>query len=164
MQQAFLLFALFEVKSPSNQKCLQKYYLQLENANRENKKGMNNEIEYLEAELLTKCKTYGDYTRKLSYKWQDVKSKLANGAIAIEFVTFATGKDSVLYAALILVKKYYAPKMIPLFEKKQLQRIEKDNYYKSNELYRLIWKPIETMLANATKVYFSPIGELYNIA
>ena len=41
---------------------------------------------------------------------------------------------------------------------------EKDNYYKSNELYRLIWKPIETMLANATKVYFSPIGELYNIA
>lgn len=71
---------------------LQKYYLQLENANRENKKGMNNEIEYLEAELLTKCKTYGDYTRKLSYKWQDVKSKLANGAIAIEFVTFVEGK------------------------------------------------------------------------
>ena len=143
---------------------LQKYYLQLENANRENKKGMNNEIEYLEAELLTKCKTYGDYTRKLSYKWQDVKSKLANGAIAIEFVTFATGKDSVLYAVIIFGKKYSAPKMIPLFEKKQLQRIEKDNYYKSNELYRLIWKPIETMLANATKVYFSPIGELYNIA
>lgn len=45
-----------------------------------------------------------------------------------------------------------------------MQRIEKDNYYKSNELYRLIWKPIETMLANTTKVYFSPIGELYNIA
>ena len=147
-----------------NYQKLQNDYLRLEKANIEDKKDINKEIEYLEAELLNKCKVYGDYTRKLSYKWEDVKSKLTNGAVAIEFVTFTTGKDSVLYAALVLGKKSSTPKMVPLFEKKQLQRVEKGNYYKSCELYNLIWKPIEAILVNATKVYFSPIDELYNIA
>ena len=147
-----------------NYQKLQNDYLRLEKANIEDKKDINKEIEYLEAELLNKCKVYGDYTRKLSYKWEDVKSKLTNGAVAIEFVTFTTGKDSVLYAALVLGKKSSTPKMVPLFEKKQLQRVEKGNYYKSSELYNLIWKPIEAILVNATKVYFSPIDELYNIA
>ena len=84
-----------------NYQKLQNDYLRLEKANIEDKKDINKEIEYHEAELLTKCKVYGDYTRKLSYKWEDVKSKLTNGAVAIEFVTFTTGKDSVLYAALV---------------------------------------------------------------
>ena len=148
----------------NNYQKLQNNYHRLEKANIEEKKDINKEIEDIEAELLIKCKDYGDYTKKLSYKWEDVKSKLTNGAIAIEFVNFKTGEDSVIYAALIIDNKSLAPKMIPLFEKKQLQNIDRKNYYNSYELYSLIWKPIENILVNATKVYFSPIGELYNIA
>ena len=55
-----------------------------------------------EKELITKSKVYGDYTRNLQITWKEVQKKLNKEDIAIEFLAFPAGKDSIIYAALIL--------------------------------------------------------------
>lgn len=78
-----------------------------------------------EKELITKSKVYGDYTRNLQITWKEVQKKLNKEDIAIEFLAFPAGKDSIIYAALILRPETTSPKMIPLFERKQLSNINK---------------------------------------
>lgn len=117
-----------------------------------------------EKELITKSKVYGDYTRNLQITWKEVQKKLNKEDIAIEFLAFPAGKDSIIYAALILRPETTSPKMIPLFEKKQLSNIDKKDFYTTPTLSQLIWKPLEKELKGIKNIYFAPAGELHNIA
>ena len=117
-----------------------------------------------EKELITKSKVYGDYTRNLQITWKEVQKKLNKEDIAIEFLAFPAGKDSIIYAALILRPETTSPKMIPLFERKQLSNINKKDFYTTPTLSQLIWKPLEKELKGIKNVYFAPAGQLHNIA
>ena len=117
-----------------------------------------------EKELITKSKVYGDYTRNLQITWKEVQKKLNKEDIAIEFLAFPAGKDSIIYAALILRPEITSPKMIPLFERKQLSNINKKDFYTTPTLSQLIWKPLEKELKGIKNVYFAPAGQLHNIA
>ena len=117
-----------------------------------------------EKELITKSKVYGDYTRNLQITWKEVQKKLNKEDIAIEFLAFPAGKDSIIYAALILRPETTSPKMIPLFERKQLSNINKKDFYTTPTLSQLIWKPLEKELKGIKNVYFAPARQLHNIA
>ena len=117
----------------------------------------------LERQLVQRSKVYGDYTANLVIDWKQVRQKLGSGEMAVEFVSFPLRNDSVMYAAYCLRKDMPSPKMVRLFEERQLTSIDKGLYLSSDALYNLIWKPLEDEMEGVTTVYFAPSGELYNI-
>ena len=117
----------------------------------------------LERQLVQRSKVYGDYTANLVIDWKQVRQRLSDGEMAVEFVSFPLRNDSVMYAAYCLRKDMPSPKMVPLFEERQLTSIDKGLYLSSDALYNLIWKPLEDEMEGVTTVYFAPSGELYNI-
>ncbi len=121
-------------------------------------------IRQQEMELARESKAYGDYSRNLRISWKDVQQQLEDDDIAVEFMDFPVyGTDSTMYVALTLRKGYEHPRMTALFEKGQLDAIPSDTYYIRNQMYELVWKPLEQELMGVRDVYFSPSGELHRI-
>ena len=64
--------------------------------------------------------------------------------------------------AYVLKKGMEYPTLVKLFEEQQLKNTK--DIYTTSELSKLIWEPLSKYLNGAKNVYFSPSGELYNIA
>ena len=115
-------------------------------------------------ELVARSKTFGDYTRNLAINWQDVRAKLGEGDIAVEFLEIPTVDNRVVYAAMTLKRGYDAPHFIVLFGKEQLDGLDNNFYFASPALYNMVWQPLAGELAGVENVYFAPAGELHRIA
>lgn len=118
----------------------------------------------LERELVQRSNIYGDFTKNIAIDWRQVQQKLGDKDVAVEFVSFQTGEDSLIYAAYCLRKGMTAPRMYPLFEERQLVNIDRQELYRTKDIAELVWKPLEKELQGMKNIYFSPAGELYNIA
>lgn len=126
---------------------------------------LENEAEILERKLLVKSKAFGNFTKSRQLTWKEVQSTLSKDEIAIEFLSFNLfNTDSTLIAALTLRKDDEKPHFYPLFELSQLQQIEGNNNYISDELTNLLWKPIINELDGIKRIYFSPAGALHRIS
>ena len=117
----------------------------------------------LERQLVQRSKAYGDYTANLVIDWKQVRQRLGSGEMAVEFVSFPLRNDSIMYAAYCLREDMPSPKMVPLFEERQLRGIDRSLYLSSDALYNLVWKPLEREMEGVSTVYFAPSGELYNL-
>jgi CHAT domain-containing protein len=135
----------------------------------------------LEEELVRTVAGWGQATKQV--KWQQVQAALKPDEAAIEFVSYRFYEkkqiqtDSIIYAALALLPHTDSPQFIPLFEEKQLAALlqtegkPKADFYnnlyaagaKGDELYNLIWKPLEAFLPRDATVYFSPTGLLHRL-
>ena len=142
---------------------LQNIREKMQDANKiQNKKELESRANEIEDQLIQGCKEYGDYTENMAINWQQVCSKLSTFDVAIEFMSFPIeGKDSIMYVAYVLKKGMRCPKMIPLFDEKQLQKGE--GLYKNTLVSKLVWEPLAKYLEGVQNVYFAPSGELYNI-
>lgn len=116
----------------------------------------------LSDQLSRQSSVFGCYIKKQSAKWEDVKSSLKKGEIAIEFVKVDRETDS-YYIALTLKKGYMHPHVIELFSESQLRSIKEQSYYRSDQLFNLIWRPLHNELLRVKSVYFSPDGCLHSI-
>jgi tetratricopeptide (TPR) repeat protein len=123
--------------------------------------------------------------------WQDVQKQLNPNEVAIEFSHFpySNGKqwtDSIMYVAILLKSDDIYPRIIPLFEDKQLDTIlhkgigsdlnfindlyrwerknEKLSSGKGQQLYHLVWKPLEEYLESTQTIYFSLSGRLHQLS
>ena len=118
----------------------------------------------MERELMKSSKAFGDFTRSLTVGWKDVQKGLGDDDVAIEFLASPVfGGDSILYVALTLKKGYDKPKMITLFEERELRMVRESKWYTTPALCELIWGPLSDELKGVKNVYFSPSGALYNI-
>ena len=125
----------------------------------------------LEKSLQQRSRAFGDYTKKLSIDWKDVRSRLGKRDIAVEFLEVPVSPDSTYYYALTLKKGYDVPHFVPLFELKDLHALrdreksgDPGQMYQGRGLYDLVWKPLESEFKGAKNIYFSPCGELYQLA
>ena len=124
-----------------------------------------NDVAYkTERMLMQKSEIFGDYTENLAINWEEVQSRLNENEAAIEFAAFQTGRDSTMYIAYILKKDMQNPKMIPLFEEKELTGSNRSLWYTAPHVSRMVWGSLEKFIEGTDAVYFSPAGELYNIA
>ena len=121
-------------------------------------------INQKEIELIQKSKVYGDYTKNLDINWKDIQKVLRSNEAAIEFIVFPTENNTIKYIALVIKPGMQSPQMVSLFEERQLKNIETWNYYSTDKIYNLVWKPLENELNNIQNIYFSPSGALHNIA
>lgn len=117
-----------------------------------------------ERELVARSKTFGDYTCNLAINWQDVRDKLGDADIAVEFLEIPTVDNRVVYAAMTLKRGYDAPHFAVLFDKEKLDGLDKNFYFASPALYNMVWQPLAGELSGVENVYFAPAGELHCIA
>lgn len=107
----------------------------------------------------------------------DVAAVLTPQDAAIEFVSFedsfdiqkdSQGNPSIIpyqaYYALVLRHGYKVPHMIRLCSKKEIDDMPVSDYYTTNRLNELIWKPLEEELKGVKSIFFSPTGILHSIA
>ena len=119
----------------------------------------------IEQALIRSSQKYGDYTRRLQIRWQQVADALPDGAIAIEFITAPVAKDSLCYAALTLKKGYDEPRLTRLFRQEELREVvQNHDVYASDILTKLLWEPLQAECAGVSDIYFSPTADLHMIA
>ena len=135
----------------------------------------------MEKDLVRGSQVFSDFQKVQTLTWDSVKNSLKHGEAAIEFIHFPEGKkrDTILYCALIVTPLSKQPEMIRLFYEKDLQFILGtssannllyiNSIYGSNQntgeqLYRLIWKPLEKYLDGVRTIYYSPDGLLHKIS
>ena len=129
-----------------------------------NTDSLENVAIHLEKKLIGKSKIYGDFTHNMTICWKDIQKKLNPNDIAVEFVCFPIQNDSIIYAAYVVDSKMKNPKMITLFEARQLEKISGASYYTAPVLSRLVWSKLDNYISNSDNIYFAPAGELHNIA
>ena len=116
-----------------------------------------------ESELLDKIARYGDYTANFNTGWNDVRKALKKKELAVEFASYYAD-DECCYVAITLKHDDDYPKVISICTEDDLKEISKYDLYTTSRLYELVWKPLEERLAGVNTVFFSPVGELNNIA
>jgi len=113
------------------------------------------EADRLERELGTKAITIRNFLDFMKVHASDVRQRLSPDDVAIEFVDYRVGKDSVMYAALILSPRWQHARFLPLIEAKELAR-------HTDRLTPYVWQPILDILGYQPKnIYFAPSGMLY---
>jgi CHAT domain-containing protein len=146
--------------------------------------------EELTQKLARQSKIFRDISKSLLIKWPDVQRMLKPSEAAIEFISFRyfneKWKDSTLYAAFIIRPGDKQPKFVQLFEKQQLSSLlvgnttdtpaQINNRYRGGKvngtttdvqgrvLSRLIWQPLDSLLTDVKTVYFTPAGQLHQVA
>jgi CHAT domain-containing protein len=77
----------------------------------------------------------------------------------------------VKYAALVVRKDWQYPRMISLFRKDQMDEFIKQdknkiysNNYVGKQIKKLVWEPLEEVVAFGERVYFSPAGIIHQLA
>lgn len=117
-----------------------------------------------ERRLLSLSKAYGDYTKRLTVAWADVRQSLKPDEAAVELMSIPLNADSTMISALVVRHDSKVPRRVDLCTERQVAAIGQDSLYLSDQLYRLVWKPLEDALKGATRVYFSPTGLLHGVA
>ncbi|NUQ24377.1 MAG: CHAT domain-containing protein [Saprospiraceae bacterium] len=127
-----------------------------------------------------------DFRRAFANKktgWSEVRNRLGKNEALVDFIKFNTyhsdtdiWSDSIMYAALIARRDWETPKLVMLFEEKELERrlalaneplgsaedVISGIY--SPQLYRLIWQPLEKYFKGAKTVWLCPEGLLHKVA
>lgn len=144
-----------------------------------NVKEIENEEQMLDKTLVRHSQLYSQYKTQFQITWRMVQNKLKANEAAVEFINFknfsSSWNDSTLYGALILRSEYKYPKLVRLFGQKELAVLRKytnnnDSSFlnllydsRDNELYTLIWQPLDTLLKGVKTIYAAPSGILNKI-
>lgn len=135
-------------------------------------------INTLERELALYAKNSLSLLPSSDINYLDVSKTLKKNEVAVEFVDYEKiakhneeDKREVYYCALVLKPGGKAPLIIPLCSKKELnscilagEKAYDPSNYVSEELYKLVWAPLEKHIKKGSSVYFSPAGSLYQVA
>ncbi len=123
---------------------------------------LRQESDSLDKRLTLSWPEYAQQKKNLSITWSQVQENLSEGEAAIEFVRYENENDSLIYYnALVLKKGDMYPTLIALCKEKDLKSITP--MFGSGAYYPLLWKPLESVLLGVKTIYYSPIGELYNV-
>ena len=129
-------------------------------------------IETIDKFLTRKYSSYANFAKSNEVTWDKIRGCLTENEIAIEFydIPKATwsedGKNltgEYRCCAVIIKREYEQPQIIPLFTAGQLKSIPREDYYETDSLYNLIWKPLEEELKNVKNIYFAADGDLHKI-
>jgi tetratricopeptide (TPR) repeat protein len=153
--------------------------------------GMDSLIESVNNQEAELVKSYGDIfgqTTELAKSWREIQAKLEPKDVAIEFSHFKHrndldwAEDSILYIAYIIKRGWSEPKLVYLFEEKELKNIlqkkspnqlystrgvslsdNASSVYFADSIYKLIWKPLMLQLKGVKRIYYSADGLLHQI-
>lgn len=138
----------------------------------ETRLAIEKEIEAIDKRLTQHVNAYADFAASKDIRWEDVRNALAKDDAAIEFynIPLIWGLDSIQtmdgeprYCAVILRNGYNNPHIIPLCKESQLAELDREDLYKTDSIYNLIWRPLEEELRGVKNIYFAADRELHKI-
>ncbi len=142
----------------------------------------------IESYLVKNSFEFSSFIKAQEISFNDIRKRIHNDEAVIEFIHFNIFHpdsnmikfvDKTQYAAILIKADSDYPKIIPLFEEKQLtdllEKYDGNNFEYVNKLYgtlgeantslyNLIWKPLETELKGIKKVILSPTGLLHKVS
>jgi len=130
------------------------------------------EIEMIDKYLTRKYSAYANFKNSNGVTWDNIRDCLSENDMAVEFYNIpkATwhedGKDlngEYQYCAVIIKKEYEQPRIIPLCTEGRLKSIPREDYYETDSIYNLIWKPLEDELKGIHDIYFAADRDLHKI-
>lgn len=111
----------------------------------------------LERDLGTSAYSVHQFMDFLKIHVDDVRKQLTENDVAVEFVDYRVGKDSTMYAALVLSPRWQHVRFIPLIEAKEVSKY-------ADNLAPYIWQPVIDALGySPCNIYFAPTGLLYQM-
>jgi CHAT domain-containing protein/tetratricopeptide (TPR) repeat protein len=113
-----------------------------------------------------------------SIDWTIVRNALADNEAAVEFGHYKKLEENNTYSdnyfACVVRKTDASPVLVPLFTAEEMEKLLSrysgttakyiSGLYAGNDLYQMIWQPIEQHLSGVTSVYYSPDGLLHKVA
>ena len=116
----------------------------------------------LEAGIVSRARAYGNYTRYLRTRWQDVQGRLGEKGVAIEFIDYMRQDSTEMYGALLLGSKWDAPIFVPLVEKADYDSLATSLSVDATTAAP-VWQPLMPFLAGTEDIYFAPTGILHKL-
>ena len=114
----------------------------------------------LEQQIQNEARKYGDFMEFANYTWQDIQKAMRPQDVAIEFVS-SQDDEQVYVSAELLKSKQKNPKHIFLFS---YQKMDEPTIDQIIIMYvQAIRQKIIPLLNPGDYVYFSPVGELYQL-
>ena len=131
---------------------------------------LTSRIRKLEERLSGQCRSYGDMTSFMNIGYKEIKEKLNDGDVLIDFTDFVSKSQGRVYAAYLVDNKQENPLLQKLFAENKIDSMHVDypaQYYESpyaETLYQLLWMPFKDKVTEGTTVYYVPSQLLFQIA
>ena len=131
---------------------------------------LTSKAETLEKRLTDRCRSYGDMTSFMSFGYKEIKEKLNDGDVLIDFTDFVSESRGRIYAAYLVNNKQDNPLLQELFAESMIDSMQvayPDQYYESpyaGTMYQFLWMPFKDKVAEGATVYYVPSQLLFQIA
>lgn len=146
-----------------------------------NIKSIEDSIIILEKQLNVTSNAFSQYYTGKEVTWKDIQNKIQENEAVVEIFNFNNFQnkhfeDTTSYYALIITKECQNPYLVYLFNDVAISKLlinpeytTKLNPYivvdkESKKLYRQLWKPIDNIVSNKTKLYISVSGVVNKIS
>lgn len=104
-----------------------------------------------------------DFRRWIKCDWNAVCLSLPSNCIAIEFFTTQHNGIETYYAA-IANGRLNTPKVVRIFDESAIPDLGSDRLYRDKSFSKKIWGKLQKYITPDCILYYSPEGQLYNIA
>ena len=127
-------------------------------------------VRQLEEQLSGHCRSYGDMTTFMNIGYKEIKEKLNDGDVLIDFTDYVSETRGRVYAAYLVDNKQENPLLQKLFAESKIDSMQvayPDQYYESpyaELLCQLLWMPFKDKVTEGTTVYYVPSQLLFQIA
>ena len=131
---------------------------------------LTSRVRQLEEKLSDHCRSYGDMTTFMNIGYKEIKEKLNDNDVLIDFTDYVSGTRGRVYAAYLVDNKQENPLLQKLFTESKIDSMQvayPDQYYESpyaESLYQLLWMPFKNKVTEGATVYYVPSQLLFQFA
>lgn len=131
---------------------------------------LTSKIKQQESLLAGKCRSYGNLTSFMRIGYQEIKAKLNEGDVLLDFTDYIHESEGRTYAAYIIDSQQDYPLLKKLFTESKIDSLQvayPDQYYESpysEALYQFLWMPFKDKVVEGATVYYVPSQLLFQIA
>lgn len=131
---------------------------------------LSSRIKQLETQLAIRCRSYGDMTAFMGIGYPEIKNRIGDGEVLIDFTDFVPETGDRIYAAYIIDNKQEYPLLKKLFAESTIDSLQvayPDQYYEnpsSEIMYQLLWEPFKDHVKEGATIYYVPSQKLFRVA
>lgn len=127
-------------------------------------------VRQMESRLAERCRSYGDISTFMSIGYKEIKEKLKDEDVLIDFTDFVSESRGRVYAAYLVNNKQENPLLTKLFAESKIDSLQvnyPEQYYEkpyAETLRQLLWEPFKEKVKEGVTVYYVPSQLLFQIA
>ena len=131
---------------------------------------MTSKVRQMESRLSERCRSYGDMTTFMRIGYKEIKEKLKDGDVLIDFTDYLSESRGRVYAAYLVNNKQENPLLMKLFAESKIDSMGvryPERYYEkpyAETMLKLLWEPFKEKIAEGATVYYVPSQLLFQIA